>query len=279
MKVANTFLSRLVWRPASDRDRSGNTGDKFYQGQLTRSGGAGESADNRWPDGLSPAGAAQGAADTTSDTTLFGIIEGFNPRSRTLDSTYGVESLTAVVSSADQVARSIGPYGGHEPYADPAPKIQVRTITPFTPIRIPIYLSTINTAITVLTATAVSGTNVSATTNDCGFTPVANLCTIHCRTGNNEGIQRQTDDTSGTVAAFDKAFPRALAVDDTFVRVPYRIGPSYIQLDAESIFMDGSATPGTDYYVFHVEEMNLQIAGQEWIEGCFDPVHFMAVRA
>jgi len=279
MKVANMLYSRLVWRPISDRDRSGNTGDILYQGQCIRSGGAGESADNRWPDGVSPLGAAKGAADTTADSTILGIAVGFNPRTRTLDSTYGVHSSLGVTSSADQVARNIGPYGGHERYADPAPKVQVATITPWTPIRIPIYNSTINTAISLLTSTAVSGTNVSATVNTTDFTPVANLCTIHCRTGANSGIQRQMTGTSQTALTWDKAFPRTMVIGDTFVAVPCRIGPSYIQLDAEGIFMDGSAGLVTHYYVFHVEEMHLQVAGDEWIEGYFDPIHFNSARA
>lgn len=279
MKVANMLYSRFVWRPASDRDRDGNTSDIFYQGQLLLTAAPGASADNRWPDGVSPAGAAQGAADTTHEAQLFGIAHGFNPRTRTLDTTFGVETMTAVTSQSDQVARNIGPYGGLEPFADPAPKVQIATITPLTPVRISIYNSTINTTISLLTSTAVSGTGVSVTTNACDFTPIANLHTIYCRTGNNRGIYRQGDDTSTTVAAFDKAFPRALAIGDTFVRVPLRMGLSYIQLDAEGMFLDGSAAITTNYYLFHVDELHLEVAGDEHVVGFFDAIHFVGARA
>ena len=276
MKVVNTnsTFSSNVWRPMSDVDKDGNAGDIFYQGQLLTNGSDGAGPTNPWPDGVSPAGPASGAADTTDELVLCGIVQGFDPRIRVLDGTYGVHSSTSVQTQATIAARNIGPYGGHEKYGDKANKLQMATITPFTPISIPIYNSSINTATTVLTATAVGAAGETVTTGNADFTPVANLATIYCRSGANEGIYRQTDDTSLTVAAWDKPMEKALAIGDTFVRVPCRLGPSWIQLDAEGIFMDGSATAGTDYYIFHVDEFHLEVAGQERIVGRFDPVHF-----
>lgn len=282
MKVVNTnsTFSQMAWRPMSDRDRDGVTDDIFYQGQLLLNANAANGTpDDRWPDGVSPAGKAKGAADTTEEAVLHGIVQGFNPQVRTLDSTYGVQSSTGVTSQADIAARNVGPYGGHERYGDKAPKVQMATITPYTAISIPIYNASINTAITLLTATAVSGSGVSVTTNAVEFTPVENLCTIYCRSGNNRGVYRQTDDTSDTGPTWDKAMEKALAIGDTFVRVPLRLGPSWIQLDAEGIFLDNAIGPdGSHYYIFHVDELHLEVAGQERVVGRFDPVHFMGTR-
>ena len=274
MKVANMMYSQMVWRPMGDTDKDGATGDLFYQGQLLMNGSDGSTATHPWPDGVSPAKDASGAADTTDEMVLCGIIQGFNPRIRTLDSTYGVHRSAGVSSSSDQVARNIGPYGGHEVYADPAPKLQMATIMPWTQIQIQIYNSTINTTISLLTSTAVSGTNVSATVNAVDFTPVANLATIYCRSGANQGIYRQMTGTSTTALTWDKAFSRTMVIGDTFVAAPCRLGPSWIQLDTEGIFMDGSATAGTDYYIFHVDELHFDVPGKEHVVGRFDPVHF-----
>ncbi len=92
-------------------------------------------------------GTSKAGGERAVSAVLCGIATGFNPRTRTLDGTFGVESLVAVTSQTDQQARSIGAYGGHEPYGDLAPRVQMQTITPYTQISIPIYNSTINTTI------------------------------------------------------------------------------------------------------------------------------------
>ncbi|GAG78914.1 unnamed protein product, partial [marine sediment metagenome] len=67
--------------------------------------------------------------------------------------------------------------------------------------------------ITLLTQTgAASATGVTATTNTCGFTPVAGLCTIYARSGANAGVYRVTDGASATAQQWDVAMPNDTAV-------------------------------------------------------------------
>ncbi len=55
----------------------------------------------------------------------------------------------------------------------------------------------------------------------------------------------------------------AIAVGDTFVRVPFKMGMSYIQLDSESMYVDASDGLVTDYYVVNVVGYDLADAGKE----------------
>jgi hypothetical protein len=280
MRIANKFdTKRLVIAPWSDRDRDGATGDIGYIGQLVISANpANGTADDRWPDGVSPAGAAKGALDTTEEAVIAGIITGISDRYQTRDATYGLNNITGVLTQAALVARQNGDLSGRSvyPFGDNRPLVQIHELDPWTDVEIPIYNSTYGTAPTVLTETTGSATGLTVTTNACDFTPVANLCTIFCRDGNNAGSMRQTDDTSTTVATTDQAFQNDVAIGDTFIRVPMRMfGLSYIQLDAESLFIDCSATPATNYYLFHVRELHLAEAGKERVIGRFDVLHFM----
>ncbi len=71
-------------------------------------------------------------------------------------------------------------------------------------------------------------------------------------------------------------FPYDIAVDDTFVRVPYRaVGESFLALDTEGIFANGASAPGGgSYYVFNVIELVLDKLGDEHMIGTFSYIHF-----
>lgn len=264
MEVVDLKDSQLIWAPVD------STSTPVYrEGSLVSNNASGS--------GVQIVGAASGALDTSTESSLFGIIVGNNDRVKTPDTTYGGSKVTAVVTAALQSARSIhradGVWG-----MDPAVRVQVAMINATTKIKAPIYNSTFGTAPTLLTATAVSGTGVSFTSNACDFTPVDDLATSYCRSGKNVGIMRISSDSSTTDETNDEAFPYTMGIGDTFIRVPYRsFGISYAQTDATSTFFDCSASPATNYWGIHVLELHLEEAGKEHVIFTFDPVHFGSI--
>lgn len=229
-------------------------------------------------DGIVNAGAAGAGPDAT--TKICGIIEGFD----TLEDTYVAaqqgNSATGVVTAAAQLARSLKPTSNKGPWVqgDKSVHALIALIDPWTRVKVPLYNAAVGTAPTVLTVTTASsdGGVTAPTMGACDFTPVANQSTLYCRTGANAGIMRVTDDTSTTQPTVDQAFTHAaIAVGDTFVRVPCRsFGESFMGTDAEALYFDVSSTSASNYWIFNVIELHLENAGEEHVIGYFDYQHF-----
>lgn len=268
MEVVDLKDSQCIWVPLDSTAGP----ETAYEGQLVKSGG----------DGVLNAGTASGAGDTTTKAVLMGIVIGTNDsfETQTFDDTYKGASIASVVTQEAQAARKFFGVEGMWVKNDPQAFVRIALITPHTRIKVPLYNATYGIAPTLLTVTTGSATGLGFTSNACDFTPVADLGTAFCRTGANAGIYRISDDTSTTVETNDVAFPQDIAIGDTFIRVPMRpFGVSYVQTDAEATFFNVAASPATDYWIFHVHQLNLKEAGKEYAIGTFAPCHFDLVRA
>jgi len=225
-----------------------------------------------------------GESNTTNKDVPFGVVVGHNLKTPVFDTTYKADKITAPAAGAshgsttEYVGHGSSPYG----FGDRIPLVEVALITPSTILRAPIYNNAVGTAPTLLTATAGDTDGLGVTTNACEHTPVANLCTMYCRSGSNAGIYRQTDDISTTVATWDVAMPADTVIGDTFVRVPLRpFGLSYVRLGDDTVcsYINSSETPVTNYSVIHVTRLDLSQAGKEFAEFYFDGDNFCTARA
>ena len=156
----------------------------------------------------------------------------------------------------------------------------MRLITPETVIKGPLYNAAQGTAPTLLTVTTGVGAGTSAVTNATDVAGVDNFATVYFRSGANAGAYRVTSDTSTTALAWDKPTTAGVAIGDTAVRVPLRpFGPTYAQFDSESMYIDVSATPATDYFVLDILKLDLSVAGKEHAYFKFNADHFSLLRA
>jgi len=242
--------ANLAWFPV-------DATDTLYRGQLVKS----------ISDGVAPVGAASGARDASGDSHIVGIVVGDNNKTPVYDSTYKTHSITAVATQAALAARNTILHGGvGYPKGDKRALVLVDVIDPLTWVYGPIFQTAFGTALSLLTATAGStdGGVTGPTTNACDFTPVADLCTIYCRSGANKGQYRVTTDTSTTVPTVTHAFMEDIAIGDTFVRAPLAMGRSFLQLQAtESMYINGAASPATNYFEVTVIKLDLETAGKE----------------
>ncbi len=238
----------------------------LYHGQLVESRG----------DGVGIIGVPAGAFDATDTTNVLGIVVGDNNATPVYSSSYKVNGIAGVLTQAAQVARDwTGVEGRMYPKNDPQSLVEVALVGPETIITGSVRLGGLTTNLTLLTVTTASTNGLtSMVTNACGFTPVADICTMYCRTGANAGLYRITKDTSATNPTNDLAWPQDVSVGDTLVRVPMRFGMSYIYIDSLAMYVDASATPGTDYYGVNVVDMDLSVAGEEQIWFRFSPMAF-----
>jgi len=232
-------------------------------------------------DGVQEIDVASGAADTTGNTVIYGVIVGDNNVTPVYNSTYKVNSMTSVSTQATQVARSwSGQEGAVFPKGDPQALVEVALLDPTVYIRGPVCNAALGTAMTVLTAT--TGTTdglTSIITNSCEHTPVAEYSIMHCRTGANKGLYRVTQDTSKTAPTSTTPWPYDVAVGDTFVRAPFRVGRSYIYIDSLAMYVNSASTPATNYYAVDVVDMDLTTAGSETVTFKFAPTHFDGVAS
>ena len=257
------------WAPV---DCAAGSLDTLYVGQLIRSGG----------DGVLPVGTASGAADTSNKRVPLGVVIGTNNRTPVFDTTYSTQSIGSADTQALQVARDWQGNEGIWAKGDPQALVKVALIDHTSILRGRIYNAAYGTAPTVVTTTAAStdGFMTAGTTGACDFTPVADLGSIYCRKGANRGLLRITIDTSTTAPTVDTAYPQDVAIGDTFVRVPLRpIGQSYVQFDSESMYIDCSASPATNYFIIDVIALDLSVAGSEHVLFKFNGVHFDPARA
>jgi hypothetical protein len=250
-----------------------DTNDTLYVGQLVKS----------TSDGLAPMGAASGAADTSNKSVPWGIVIGTSDYDPTHSATYGGDYITGVTTQAAIAARKNAHVEGQNPKGDKAAYVHVARIFPDTHIAGPIFNAAYGTAITEFANTVASTDGLGITkAATIGFTPVGDLATIYCRTGANAGVYRITTNTSTTIYTWTHAMGADIAIGDTFVYVPMRdVGPSYVQFDAESTYIEGgtSASLATNYYIINVEYLILDKAGEETCVFTFGMDHFCPARA
>lgn len=268
---------RTVWMPL-------DSSSTYYRGQIVSLVGATKA--QVAGGAIIPLTAADDVSDTHGFQIPFGVILGFNDRTPVYGATVyaGLEKCVGIITQADQIARlNTGIVGAEGMYAknDPQPLAQVAVIGPNTVLRGPIYNAAYGTACTAVADTAgtdTTGYTTAGTTATSPFTPVANNCTIYCRTGANMGLYRVTNDTSATAPDTTVAFPYDVALGDTFVRVPFKVGLSFIQINA-ALYVDQATGAGTNYFETCVWKMDLSTSGREYVDFSFLSTHFGYARA
>ena len=259
---------RYVWSYVDNADRS--TWPTLRIGQLVY----------QVSDGVGNLGQASGAADTSGKKIPFGVVIGTNHRNTSYDTTYKTDSITAYDPHSNSVERVLGE--GHiASRGDRSAMVQVAVIGPNTVLKGKIFKTSFGTAPDVSTVTTGSTTGAGFSGGAGSFTtPVADLCSVYCRTGANQGMYRVTTDTSATVKTVGHYFPYDIAIGDKFVQVPMRPqGKSYVQTDAQAMFIDAAANPATNYWIINVLELDLSVAGMEHVKFQFNADHFTAARA
>uniref|UniRef100_A0A6M3KTX0 Uncharacterized protein n=1 Tax=viral metagenome TaxID=1070528 RepID=A0A6M3KTX0_9ZZZZ len=234
-------------------------------------------------EGVSPIGAARGAADTTNKTIPYGVVIGNNNVSGNIQSssTYKTEYITQVATSG--VWGSTTQYEGVEgPWVkgDKQAMVKVALIGPETILRGNIYNAAVGTAPTLLTATTgCGGDGIGMTTNALGIANVANFGTVYMRTGANAGIYRTTTSTSQTAHTWLMGMPGTIEIGDTAIITPglRTHGHCRMQLDAEALYINVGAAL-TSYYSIVVVRLDLSEAGKEYVEFRFGGDHFSAMR-
>ncbi len=226
---------------------------------------------------------AVGASNTTNKDIPFGVCIGTNRKNPVFNTTANCDYITDPGAADPHDGASIDYFGVEGPWAkgDPIAMAKVAIIDPTTVLKAPIFNNAVGTAPTLLTCTTGNSSGVAATTNATDFTPVANVSTIYCRSGNNAGAYRITDDTSTTACTWDKAMRSDTAVGDTFVRAGIRAqGLAYVQIGGTySSYIDVSVSPATNYFVINVLRLDLSEPGSEYVEFQFTADNFCLARA
>ena len=251
----------------------------YYLGQLVAYSAASKAAT---PGTVVPLAVPAGAFDTTNFQTIAGIVVGIDDKTPTY-AAMG-QYVTGVVTQAAQLARSFyhgGPTGMYAP-RDPQVILTIAEITPNTVIRGPIC-ETGGTAPTVETDTGgadSTGYTTAGTQSASSFTPVANTCSVFCRTGKNMGLYRTTNDTSTTAMDVTVAFPYDVVAGDTFVRLSLKQGLSLIYISGPGMYIDNTLSGGTtNYFSAFVYNIKADEAGKETAEFRFDGCHFSQIRS
>ena len=220
-----------------------------------------------------------GAADTSNKQVIAGIVIGFNNRNQISNATGQYE--IGVVTQATQLARDWMGQEGMYAKGDPQMLVQIAEILPDTVIEGDIRNAAVGTATTLLTATAGStdGGVTAITTNAVEHTPVTLTGTIYCRSGANAGLYRVNKNTVTTAPSVTTAFPRNIAIGDTFVQVPFKQGFTTAYIDGPGLYLSTAVGPGTATN-FHliVYKLDLSVALKETAHFRFANCHFDAAR-
>ena len=253
----------------------------YYMGQLVSFSAAVKAAT---PGTVVPLAVPAGAFDTTNFQTIAGIVVGFSDMTQTFDATTTNKQYAAgVTTQAAQAARLFynGGTGMYSPN-DPQVLVQVAEILPTTVIKGPIC-ETGGTAPTVETDTGgadSTGYTTAGTQSASSFTPVANTCSVYCRSGKNMGLWRTTNDTSTTAMDVTVAFPYDVAAGDTFARFSLKQGLSLIYINGPGLYIDNTLSGGTtNYFGAFVYNIKADEAGKEYAEFRFDGCHFSQIRS
>lgn len=254
---------QTLWVPIVDLDT-------IYVGQLVAC---------QANEGIVPMATASGANDTTGLQVPMGVVVGVNAKTPVFDTTYKTDKITDVSPLSNTTEYAL--LEGQHPKGDTAAYAKIALITPETVLSGPIYNAAYGTPMTLGTVTAGDANSVSCTVNALEVAGVANMSTVHFRTGLSRGVYRVTDDVSTTAITWDKAGPRAIAVGDTLVRANgLRIfGPSRAQLGGEAMFFNSAAALTVDYFGIDVITLDLSTVGKEHVLFKFNADHFCLKRA
>jgi hypothetical protein len=250
----------------------------YHVGQLVAFTAAGK---GDTPGTVVPLAVPAGEADTTNFQVIAGVVTGINTRNPVMDSTTGLVKETAVVLQASQLARDWALNGGMYAIGDPQMLVKVALISSCTLVEGPIYDGAYGTVCTTTTDTGgadTTGYTTAGTQGAVTFTPVANICTIYCRSGANAGLYRTTNDVSTTAADVTTAFPYDVVLGDVFVRVPLKQGLSEIYIGGPGLYIDQGLTATNNFQVI-VKDMDLAISGSEKARFWFTGDHFCNERA
>jgi hypothetical protein len=227
---------------------------------------------------------AQGAYDTTLRQCIAGVVVGFNNRVQTYSS--GVEyGVGACATQALQLARNWISEPGMYKKGDPQPLVEVAAIFPHTILRAPICNGTAGVAPSVLTITALGGTDGMVTADTTAANDAAsilNMGTIYFRSGLNMGLYRVNKNTTITAPSVTTAFPYDTAVGDTLVAVPFKQGQSVLNYTTGNLFLNCGTAPtaaGTNQFGINIYRLDLSVAGEEYAEFSFMADHFCRARA
>jgi len=222
-----------------------------------------------------------GEGDTTADQVPFGVVVGTNNKEPVFNSTYKAEYITSVQSQANLLARKYfgqeGMYGKNDPQA----MVQVAVLGCDTVLKGRIFNGSYGTAISYVTVTTESTTGAGFTSGAANHTPVAYNATVYCRTGENRGLYRVTNDTSSTVRTVLHYFPYDVAVGDTFKAVNIAaVGTCKMMTDTVGTFINNAAAVGTTNWIWiDVLELNLETDGAEYAIFRINPFQFLPVKA
>ncbi len=266
MEVVDLKQEQCAWFPLA------GGADTLYVGQLVQWGADG---------GVTPAGQASGAYDTTGNVALAGIIVGINDLNQTNDSTYNTVSVTAVADGTAQATYNARTWFGQEGMwskGDSQHLVRVALLTSSTKVKIPVFATAHGTAPALLTATAGSATGAGMThnANDVAAN-TGDEMTYYCRSGANASLYRVNDLASDVTPGFDKVFPFDISVGDTFVGIQCTTGLAKVQTDAEGIYLENDETLDANYWGLVVDHMDFREAGKEHVVGRFIPRHFGGV--
>ena len=260
---------QTVWAPIADSDT-------IYIGQLVKCAGTGG--------GISPAGTASGAADTTGKGVLYGIVVGTNNSTPAYNSTYRTEYITDATPKASTTI-----FTGHEgPWSkgDHCAMAEVSIINPSTVVRAPIFKGAVGTVLPEMTVTASKGHYGQATidtTLQHGYSAGTSYYgTAYFRTGPNAGAYRLlTSQSSSICLTWDKDLYAAASNDDKVIVVKgiRPNGLSKIFVDSESLFISNAVTSTVNYYLGQVVRLDLRESGNEFCDFTFAPPHFDLKRA
>ncbi len=261
---------RSLWIPV---DGNAGSPDTLYIGSIVECAG----------DGLLPIGEAAGPVDSAGLAVPFGVVIGTNNRSPLSDSTQQAEYIVGADTQALQLAREKAIHEGPTPKNDPAAMVEIGLITPSTILRGPLFNSSYGTVPTEQTITTrqTDGMITAEVWSTSDAAQLADNSTIYMRSGLNRGMYRVGINTSATGPSVDIAFPYDNTTSDTGVQVAVRpYGPSKVQFDTESTFVNiGTTVSTTKYYVVDVIEIHLDIVGDEHILFKFNADHFCSARA
>lgn len=275
-----------IWAPlAGSTLSSAETTPRLYVGELVvaRAGGVQKLAyPYGWADKYHrdiQRSNLRSASSTGADNSVFGVVIGTNKKTPSYSATYSTEYIDYLApysATSETYALTGGPWAMGEKRA----MVKIALITADTVLRASLFSSTntFGTAPTVRTVTA-STSGRTVTTATCGFTPVAAYATIYFRSGAAAGNYRITSDTSATVHAWDAHIAGSTAasanIGDTVVKVHVpAIGRGRMTIPTRALWVNAIAANSSNFFAIHVTKLDLSVAGQEYVEFRFDPVHF-----
>jgi hypothetical protein len=227
---------------------SKQVGATLYGGQLCQySGAAGGQV-------IPVAAAAAGPDTTVVAGIVLGAAKNTSPGTSIYSSTYNGDTITFDVTQATVVANS--PVG--------AAIAQIQTLTPNSLIKAPVVKDTVGTAPECKACTTGSsdGLTFVVPTID---TTVSGYSTVYCRTGANRGEYRVVTTGATTTQTVVIPFTNDIAIGDTFCIANIKEGLSHISWDSLFLGVDSSYDPSSNYFVAIVHELNLEVAGREYV--------------